>query len=74
MQTPFCTSFYWVYYKLHISFLGIRSIGHSAIKPTALCPGLVLGPYFARLVLSELGIRQDSMWIGKNCTSFQKFL
>ena len=26
MQTPFYTSFYWVYHKLHINFLGIRSI------------------------------------------------
>ena len=47
MQTPFHTSFYWVYYKLHINFLSIRFISHSAIEPTALCPGLVLGPDFA---------------------------
>ena len=26
MQTPFYISFYWVYHKLHINFLGIRSI------------------------------------------------
>ena len=47
MQTPFYISFHWVYYKLHINFLGIQFISHSTIKPTALYPGLVLGPYFA---------------------------
>ena len=47
MKIPFHTSFYWVYNKLHINFLGIWSISHLAIKPTALCPGSVLGPDFA---------------------------
>ena len=49
MQTLFHTSFYWVYCKLHVNFLSIRSISYSAIEPTALCPGLILGPDFASL-------------------------
>ena len=47
MKTPFYTSFFGVYCKLHINSLGIRSISHPATKPTAFCPGLVLGPDFA---------------------------